>query len=290
MDWIDRMNDALEYVEANLDGEIDPGELSRLTHGSYFHFQKVFSYVANVTFSEYVRRRRLTLAAFDLQQTDEKVIDVAMKYGYDSPTSFSRAFKQFHQMLPSEAKKPGKMFTAYPPMSFQISVKGVSSLSYRIITRESFVVAGVKLATSFREERCYTEIPGFWKKTWASETIGQICALCPAEETEIFGISVGCGLSDPDFDYYIAAVTGSQPVEEVPGMVQYRVPDGTWAVFECIGPMPAAMQEMQQRIMTEWLPVSGYRLGDLPDIEVYPLGDTGGSRYRSEIWFPIMKA
>ena len=290
MDWIDRMNDALEYVEANLAGEIDPGELSRLTHGSYFHFQKVFSYVANVTFSEYVRRRRLTLAAFDLQQTDEKVIDVALKYGYDSPTSFSRAFKQFHQMLPSEAKKQGKMFTAYPPMSFQISVKGVSSLNYKIVTRESFLVTGVKLKTSFREERCYKEIPKFWQNTWKSELIGQICALCRDDAAEIFGISAGCGLTNQDFDYYIAAAADPLPAGMKRDMVQYRVPAGTWAVFECIGPMPSAMQEMQQRIMTEWLPVSGYQPGDLPDIEVYRLGDTGSSRYRSEIWFPITKA
>lgn len=287
MDWINRMNDALEYVEANLAGDIDPGVLSRLTHSSFFHFQKVFSYMANVTFSEYVRRRRLTLAAFDLQRTDEKVIDVAMKYGYDSPTSFTRAFKQFHQMLPSEAKKQGKTFTAYPPMSFQISVKGVSSMSYRIVTRESFFVIGVKLETSFQEERCYTEIPKFWENTWKSEMIRRICTFCPAGTTEIYGISAGCGLSNPDFDYYIAAAADLPPG---PGMVRYQVPAGTWAVFECIGPMPSAMQEMQQRIMTEWLPVSGYQPGDFPDIEVYELGDTQSRRYYSEIWFPIKNA
>ena len=287
MDWINRMNDALNYVEANLDGDIDPAELARLTHGSFFHFQKVFSYMANVTFSEYVRRRRLTLAAFNLQQTDEKVIDVALKYGYDSPTSFTRAFKQFHQMLPSEAKRQGKVFTAYPPMSFQISVKGVAAMSYRIAEGDAFWVTGVKLETSFRDERCLSEVPEFWQRSWQSDVMRRICAGCPDGTARIYGISAGCGMADPDFDYYIAAVS-DQPAGD--GLVRYQVPAGTWAVFECIGPMPAAMQQMQQRIMTEWLPVSGYQPGDGPDLEVYEPGDTRSSHYRSEIWFPIKKA
>lgn len=286
MEWIGRMNAAVAYIEANLDGEIDMKEVGRLASCSVYHFQRVFSYMANVTLAEYIRRRRLTRAAFDLQGGAEKVIDIALKYGYDSPTAFNRAFQQLHGMPPSEARADGKSFVAYPPLSFQITIQGVTAMNYRIEQKDAFRVVGMKLATTSENDLSAQEIPAFWEKVAKEGTIPRVCALMDGEPTGLMGICVGSWSQESTFDYLIAA-TSSKPAPE--GMEAYAVPAATWAIFECTGPMPLAMQDMQRRVMTEWLPTSGYEYANAPDIELYSDGDNSKADYKSWIWLPIVK-
>lgn len=144
MNIIKNLNDALDYIEENLTNDIDYKEVARLAFCSEYHFMRMFSFLAGVTLSEYVRRRRLTLAAFELNGNELKVIDIALKYGYSSPDSFARAFQSIHGITPAEARNDGQLLKAYPRMTFHISVKGESAMNYRIEAKEDFCIVGIQ--------------------------------------------------------------------------------------------------------------------------------------------------
>lgn len=282
MEWITRLNEALAYIEENLDGKISYNQAAKIACCSTYHFQRMFSYIADVPLAEYIRRRRITLAAFDLQSSKEKVIDIALKYGYDSPTSFNRAFQNVHGVSPTEARSKGVSLKAYPRISFKITIKGEAEMNYKIISKDSFKIVGVKEHYNMSVEECFAQVPVFWQKTVQSGIIPGIVTLIDQEPYGLLGVSTS--MDSQDFDYYIAAAT-SQAAPE--GMEEYTVPACTWAVFECIGPMPYAIQELQKRIITEWLPTSGYEYANAPDIEVYFEGDQQAADYRCEVWLPI---
>lgn len=284
MEWVTRLNEAVAYIEENLAGEISFDQAARIACCSTFHFQRMFSYIADVPLSEYIRRRRLTLAAFDLQSTGEKVIDIALKYGYDSPTSFNRAFHNVHGVSPTEARIKGVSLKAYPRISFKITIKGEAEMNYKIITKDPFKIVGVKEHYNLSIEECFAQVPLFWQKTVQSGIVPDILALLNQEPYGLLGVST-C-MNGKDFDYYIAVAT----TQETPaGMEEYTVPACTWAVFECIGAMPTAIQELQKRIITEWLPTSGYEYANAPDVEVYFEGDQQAADYRCEVWLPVTK-
>ncbi|MDR1533426.1 MAG: AraC family transcriptional regulator [Clostridiales bacterium] len=285
MDWIKRMNDVITYIEANLDGEIDCAEAAKLAHCSAYHFQRVFSYMAGTSVTEYIRRRRLTLAAVDLQGGG-KVIDAAVKYGYNSPTAFSRAFQQFHGFAPRDAKSGGVTFTSYQPISFQITVKGVTAMNYRIEKKDAIRVVGIKLTTTTDDGRNWREIPEFWAQCNQNGQAEKIAALVDREPFGLLGVCVMNSGGGSKFDYYIAAPTG-KPVTA--GMTEYVIPAAQYAVFESVGPLPHALQTVTKRVLTEWLPSSGYEYGDGADIEVYSDGDTSAEDYKAEVWMPIVK-
>ena len=284
MEWLDRLNQSISYIEDNLSGEIDFEQAAKIACCSSFHFQRMFSYIANVSLAEYIRRRRMTLAAFELQNSNIKVIDLALKYGYDSPTSFSRAFQNVHGVSPSVAKSEGVVLKAHPRMTFLISIKGETEMNYKIEKKEAFRIVGAKKHFDLNVEENFVQVPQFWGETFQNGMIVQIGQLSNKEPYGVLGVST-C-MNGKDFDYYIAAATD----KPLPGnMHEYMVPASTWAIFECIGPMPTSIQDLQKRIVTEWLPTSGYEYADAPDIEVYPEGDTSSPNYKCEVWLPIIK-
>lgn len=284
MEWVERLNEAIAYIEENLESEINYEHAARIACCSVFHFQRMFAYIAGVPLSLYIRRRRMTAAAFDLQTTDEKIIDLALKYGYDSPTAFNRAFHSIHDLSPSQARSEGRALSAYPPISFTISIKGEVQMKYKIVTKEAFRIVGVKEHMNMNMEECFEKVPRFWQTTVQSGIVPQILSLMNPELPGLLGVST-C-MSGEDLDYYIAVATDKPTPKD---MTEYEVPAGTWAVFECIGPMPSAIQELQKRIVTEWLPTSGYEYANAPDIEVYFEGDQQSADYRCEVWLPIKK-
>ena len=284
MDWLDKMSEAIEYIEANLTDEISYEKASKIACCSVFHFQRMFSYIAGVPLSEYIRRRKMTLAAFDLQSSEELIIDISFKYGYESPTAFNRAFQKIHGVSPSYAKKSGTELKAYPRISFMISIKGEQEMNYRIVKKEAFRTVGVKEHFNMNVEEAFSKVPLFWQKTIMEGKMTGILSMMNKEPYGMLGIST-C-MNGKDFDYYIA-VASDLPVSS--GMVEYVVPATTWAVFECTGPMPDAIQALQKQIVTEWLPVSGYEYANAPDIEVYYEGDQQSKDYKSEVWLPIVK-
>lgn len=285
MEWLDRLNQSIEYIEQHLDNEIDFAAAAKIACCSTFHYQRMFSYLAGVSISEYIRRRRMTLAAIDLQNSDVKVIDLAMRYGYESPTSFSRAFQSVHGLSPSSARIIGASPKAYPRMSFLISIKGDVEMKYKIEKHKAFRIVGAKRYYDLNIDENFQEIPKFWGEVIQNGQFEQICELSNQKPLGILGVST-C-MNGKDFNYYIAAATDKDIPE---AMNEYIVPESTWAIFECVGPMPNAIQNLQKRIISEWLPTSGYEYADAPDIEVYPAGDTNSPDYKCEVWLPITKS
>ena len=284
MEWLQRLNESLIYLEEHIADTIAYEEAARIACCSTFHYQRMFTYIAGMPLSEYVRRRRMTAAAFDLQSGGMKVIDVSLKYGYDSPTAFNRAFQSVHGVPPSAAREEGVNLKAYPRISFAISIKGEAEMNYKIEKRDAIRIVGVKEHMDLNVEDNFANVPLFWKKTIQSGIVPTIIGAMDNEPYGLLGVST-C-MNGKDFDYYIAAASG-KPLPQ--GLEEYLVPAGTWAIFDCVGPMPQAVQDLQKRIVTEWLPVSGYEYADAPDIEVYSDGDQSSKDYRCQVWLPVVK-
>jgi Uncharacterized protein conserved in bacteria len=289
MDWLGNMRAAIGYIEDNLAGEIDFEIAARHARCSSYHFQKMFSCLTNVPPGEYIRRRRLTLAAFELQQTDAKVVDVALKYGWDSPTSFTRAFRSVHGVTPKEAKRAGTRLKSWPRIAFQISIKGDTEMNYRIERKKSFRVVGCSKAIPTGEGINFELVPNFWEESCANGSYERLCVMakesradCVYPGAAILGICAN--FRKDEFDYLIA-VPSSRAVPE--GMTALEIPEANWAVFECTGPLPGAIQDVTKRIYSEWFPSSGYENAMLPEIEWYSEGDTSAADYRSEVWIPV---
>lgn len=279
MEWINRLNDAMEYVEENLTGEITLEGAARRAACSAYHFQRMFPYITGVTFSEYVRRRRMTAAAMELVGSGAKIIDIAARYGYESPTAFNRAFQSVHGVPPKVAREQGTALKAFPRITFTLSIKGECAMEYRIVERKGFRVVGFGTKEAMTMEDCFEKVPRFWAEHGGD--IPRLCQLMDGTEPQgVLGVSACDG---GQFSGYYIAVATEQPAPE--GMDEYTVPAGTWAVFPCVGPMPETMQTLQKRIITEWLPSSGYEYAAAPDIEVY-----GADNCHNEVWLPIVKA
>lgn len=278
MEWIDRLNDAMDYVEEHLAGEITLEGAARRAACSAYHFQRMFPYMTGMTFSEYVRRRRMTAAAMELT-SGAKVIDIAARYGYESPTAFNRAFQSVHGVPPRAARTQGAALKAYPRITFTLSIKGENAMEYRIVERKGFRVVGYGTKEPMTMEDCFEKVPRFWAAH--SGDVPRLCQLMDGTEPRgVLGVSACDG---GQFSGYYIAVATELPAPE--GMDAYTVPSGTWAVFPCNGPMPETMQTLQKRIVSEWLPNSGYEYAAAPDIEVY-----GADNYHNEVWLPIVKA
>lgn len=280
MEWIGRWNDAVRYIEEHLTEELDYGELGRIACCSSFHFQRMFTYMAGMPLSEYVRRRKMSLAAVELQGGDAKIIDVAMKYGYSSPTAFNRAFQSVHGVAPSAMKSEGVAVKSYPPLVFHISVKGGTEMNYRIETRDAFRIVGVSAPLNQNIEENFAVVPQMWGAAAANGTIPKLAALMDGEPEGLLGVSA-CG-SNSQWKYFIAVASLAETEE----FEAYTVPASTWAVFPGEG-TNRSIQELEQRIVTEWLPTSGYEYADAPDIEVYLNPDPENAKF--EVWIPVVK-
>lgn len=280
MDWLDHFNDSIAYVEENLDGVIELEEAARLAQCSSYHYQRMFSYIAGVTFAGYIRRRRMSLAGVDLQK-GKKVIDVALKYGYDSPTSFNRVFKEIHGITPQEAKQAGVKLTSYPMLTFKITVKGVHAMEYQLVEKEAFKVAGVGIELDQDMEKYKKMIPEFWSKVSASGELQKLFPIMDQANPGVMGISMMTSKIQENWEYVIGVASDQIPA----GFKQYEVPAAKWAIFSGNGPMPGAIQEMQTQIFTEWLPTSGFEYAELPDIELYL--DANPEDAHFQIWFPV---
>lgn len=279
MEWIEGLNKAISYIEEHLTEEISYDELARIACCSAYHFQRMFAYMAGVPLSEYIRRRRMSLAAADLQSGEEKIIDIGMKYGYTSPTAFNRAFQSVHGMAPSMAKKGGAPMKAYPPISFKITVKGVEELNYRIEEKAAFRIVGISHPLDKEIEKNFKTVPQMWQNAAMNGTIEKLALLMNDQPMGVLGVSV-CNDKE-DWRYFIAV---SSSVDADNTLDEYIVPACTWAVFSGTG-TGMSIQELEQRIVTEWLPTSGFEYDNAPDIEVYLNPDPNDMQY--EVWVPI---
>ncbi|MGE4213824.1 MAG: GyrI-like domain-containing protein [Anaerotignaceae bacterium] len=281
MDWIERLNSAIRYIEEHLSDNVNYEEVAKVACCSAYHFQRMFSYMADIPLSEYIRRRRMTLAAVDLQNGEEKIVDVALKYGYDSPTAFNRAFQSVHGIAPSLVKAGGVSLKSFSPISFKITIKGAAEMDYRIEKKDAFRIVGIAEPLEKEIEKNFENVPKMWEKAATDGTIPKLVALMNSEPMGILGVSV---CSDMNNQRYFIAVASTKPIEN--SLEEYIVPQSTWAVFSGEG-TGKSIQELEKRIVVEWLPTSGYEYTNAPDIEVYLSDDPQNVKY--EVWVPVIK-
>lgn len=289
MDSLKKMNEALDYIEENLTDSINFKEVARLDFCSEYHFQRMFSFLAGVTLSEYIRRRRLTLAAFELNNSSTRIIDVAIKYGYSSSDSFARAFQGLHGITPSEARNNGQSLKAYPRMTFQLSIKGGSEMNYRIEEKEAFKIVGIKKRVPIIFNGVNTEIAAMWGSL-NGEIISELKGLSNVEPIGILSASTnfseGRMQEQGELDHYIGVATTKKCPDY---LTQLEVSASTWAVFGAVGPFPDTLQDIWGRIYSEWFPSSNYELAEGPEILWNENKDITSPTFRSEIWIPVLK-
>lgn len=289
MDSLISMNNAMAYLEEHLTEDIDYGKVSQMAQCSEYHFKRMFSFLAGVSLSEYIRRRRLTLAALDLKDKNVRIIDAAFKYGYNSADAFSRAFYLMHGVLPSAARNENAQLKAYPRMTFQLSIKGGCEMNYRIIEKEPFRLVGFMKRVPIIFEGVNPEILKM-TELLTPESVGKLKAISNIEPAGI--ISASANFTDGrmegkgEVDHYIGVATSNDQVE---GFEVLEIDSGTWAVFESIGPFPQTLQNVWGRIYSEWFPSSGYEASEGPEILWNESPDTLNPNYRSEIWIPVRK-
>ena len=289
MDSLSNMNKALAYIEEHLTEDIDYRQISKIAYCSEYHFKRMFSFLSGIGLSEYIRRRRLTLAALDLKDSHLRVIDVAVKYGYDAADSFSRAFHALHGIHPSEARSENTQLRAYPRMTFQLSIKGGCEMKYRIVEKGPFQITGFKKRVPIIFEGVNPEIAKM-TELLTPEVINDLKALSNVEPTGIINASAnfseGRMEERGELDHYIGVATSH---DETTDFAVLKVEAGTWAVFESIGPFPETLQNVWGRIYSEWFPSSGYEAVEGPEILWNESPDTSNPKYRSEIWVPVKK-
>lgn len=281
MEWIERLNKTISYIEEHLTEEISYDELARIACCSTYHFQRMFAYMASIPLSEYIRRRRMSLAAIDLQNGNEKIIDIGIKYGYSSPTAFNRAFQSVHGIAPSMAKKEGTPMKSFPPISFKITVKGMKELNYRMEEKTAFRIVGVSHPLDQEVENNFVTVPKMWQNAAMNGTLEKITPLMNSQPMGVLGVSV-CNDKE-DWRYFIAV---SSSADTGDSLEEYMVPACTWAIFNGSG-TGISIQELEQRIVTEWLPTSGFEFDNAPDLEVYLNPDPNNMQY--EVWLSIRK-
>ncbi len=279
MNWTKIIEDAIRFIEANLTSELTVGRIAEEVNTSAFYFQKGFSMLCGYTVGEYVRMRRLSLAGEELISTDIKVIDLAVKYGYDSADSFTKAFTRFHGITPTDVRNNGGNIKAFPPLHIKLTLDGGKTMDYRIEKKPAFKIMGVSKNIDYTNS--YGTVPKFWDEVFANpdnKIMGQY-GICDDE------------IPGDQFRYYIADNYNEDLAREK-GYEVREIPEYTWAVFPCRGAMPQALQTVNTEVFNEWLPSSNYELAAGLNIEFYSdetkykLGSQDPDYY-SEIWLPI---
>ena len=298
MDWITGMQKAIDYIEANLTEEIDYEKVAAESFSSSYHFQRVFSILCGYTLGEYIRLRRLSLAGVELAGGKDKVIDIALKYGYDSPDSFAKAFQKFHGITPSQARADGSMLKSFSRLSIKISLEGGNTMNYRIEEKDEMILTGYK--------RRFSGVPGEReeqeKDMYVNTRVFQYILQGLSGNIEM-NYDIITNIDDDGYDFYIAkqlteylrnnlnktSVLGEEYAKHFENIV---IPKCTYAIFEterCSYPTTIFL-DLRKKIASEWLPNSGYQLANAPELVVthWFRGNKSNQRYR-ELWIPIEK-
>lgn len=281
MDWIKTIESAINYIEENITEELTAGKIAAEVNISPFYFQKGFSMLCGYTVAEYIRMRRLSLAGSELLSSDAKVITLAVKYGYDSPDSFTKAFMRFHGSTPTDARRNGASLKSFAPLHIKLILDGGTVMEYRIEKKPSFRVMGV--SRMFQYESANTDIPKYWDEIYIRAKVKPV--------TGMYGICFDEEMAGNEFRYMIADDFKEEEAVKRE-LEEYEIPEHTWAVFPCRGPMPLPLQEVNRRIFSEWLPANQYEIAEGYNIEYYsnPADFKGGTQdpeYYAEVWIPV---
>ncbi len=287
MTWYERMNEAVNYIEKNLCGDIDFDIVSRIMCQPSVSFQRTFSIITDISIFEYIRRRKMTLAAFDMQNSNHKVIDIAMKYGYESPEAFTRAFKEIHGVSPLIARKQGLPLKAFPRITFLLSIKGAAVMEYRIENKEAFSVYGIEGIFTTEDGKNLKDIPLFWQQCMedgrfdklvqsTGEPLSRIHAICQYRHTD-----------GNTFPYMLFA--NRTKTCNTDGFTEVEIPAATWAIFKSEKhteeQTSGVIQSLIKRIYTDWLPTASYKKVDGYELELYFVSDI--DKYYCEAWIRV---
>ena len=287
MDFLRRMTEVIDYIEAHITEDIDYTDVAKIVCCGVYQFGRIFSYVIGVSLAEYIRNRRLSLAALELQTGNARVLDTALKYGYNSPESFARAFREMHGMSPKEAK--GTTLKMYPRITFQIHIKGAVEMDYRIEEKGTIKCVGKTYHIMKGEDVCanawnqYLDIKDEKTGRTPNEVIAYDFNL---DRAPLWQVGVSRVLEDGNTVLSIGAEVGDG---EYPGFDMFEIPAATWALFPGKGKVIEGVSAMFTKIYTEWLPSSGYEQSMQYTVEIYPPGDAGSNDYAFEIWIPVKK-
>lgn len=296
MEWLTCLREALNYIEAHLEEPLTVGEIAKHVYLSPFYLQKGFQVMTGFSIGEYIRNRRLSEAARVLAATKEKIIDVALRYGYETPESFTKAFTRFHGITPSKARSAPEAIRCFPPLHLHMEITGGNNMDYVVSPMWGMKLIGFERV--FTMEEAYAEIPKFWDEiceTYCTHTIyAGKAPSCPEEHAIIdncigeYGVCID-DLGEGKFRYLIA---GKYAGGEVPkSMTLVELPAGEWAKFRSIGPIPEALQALNTRVFREWLPGNpDFEIAGGYNIEWYSCdGEKTDADYQSGIWVPVKR-
>lgn len=292
MSWLEKMNNVIDYIEKNLDNEINLNKIAEISCYSVTTFQRMFSIICDMSLSEYIRHRRLTLAAFELQNSNIKIVDLAAKYNYESPEAFTRAFNALHGVSPSAARQIGTSLKAYPRISFHLSLKGDAPMNYRIEQKDSFAIYGIERIISTENGSNWKEVPDFWMEIVSNGLLDKLMQSTnlpvPDEGLNLIN-AIGCyrTTNNDTIPYMIFAFKTER--SNVEGYTVVDIPSATWAIFKSelhtVEETSNALTGIIKRIYTDWLPAANYTKVENYELELtYKCKD----KYYSEIWIRIM--
>ncbi|MFC4330948.1 helix-turn-helix domain-containing protein [Streptomyces andamanensis] len=284
---LERLNQAMEHIEEHLSDSVDVAVLARIAATSEYHLRRMFSSLAGMPLSEYVRRRRLTVAGAEVLAGRAALLDIAVRHGYGSGEAFARAFRAMHGVGPGEARRTGCALVSQPRLSFRLVVEGESSMRYRVVDRPDFTVVGFRARLPLVHLGPNQPMTEFVRGLGS----GALERLAKLSDQEPRGVVAVCDGIDPsrtegtEFDYYQAAVTSAAVPED---MTSLPVAAGTWAVFNASGPAPRAIQELWRDVFTQWFPSNPYRSRPGPEIlRVRPQEGGAGAGADAELWLPV---
>lgn len=289
METLVLLRQAIDYMEDRLLTKLEVEDIAKAALSSKYHFQRMFHALTGFTVTEYIRNRRLTLSAEELAGTDSKVIDVALKYGYESPEAFTKAFQRLHGMTPSAAKKKNVKLKSFPRISFQIQIKGVVEMNYRIVEESSTTVVGKDFII---QKDAAMEIPEFAEAIWKNGTHDQI--------NEFVGRPAGSLLYGYHYDFsedgtkrYLVGWELKQENEVPQDLSVLRIPTQTYAVFDSREQIPDDVEigleiiNVWKRIYSEWFPSANFEQVEGPCIEKYYWVDESQAESICEVWIPV---
>ncbi|MFI5651245.1 GyrI-like domain-containing protein [Streptomyces anulatus] len=286
---LERLNDAMEHIEAHLGERIEVAELARIAMTSEYHFRRMFSALAGLPLSEYIRRRRMTVAGAEvLGAPDRTLLDVAVRYGYDTGEGFARAFRSVHGIGPGEARRGGAVLRSQQRLTFRLVVEGSTAMQYRLVEKDAFRVVGRKARVPLVHEGPNPAIAAFIRGI-GREELDRIAALSDQDPAGIVGVSDQLDPSraeGTELDYYHGVVSGAEPPEDLDAL---SVPAGTWAVFENEGEFPEALQYLWRDVFTLWFPSNPYASRPGPEILRVRLTEEG-KRAEAELWIPVERS
>lgn len=282
MEWTECIIDAINYIEDNLTEELTIEDIAHKVLISPFYFQKGFNMLCGFTVGDYIKKRRLSLAGSELVSTDEKVIDIALKYGYNSPDSFTKAFTRFHGATPTSVRKGEAMIKSFASLKINFTLEGGYTMDYKIVKKDQFTVVGI--SNVFNYDEAETEVPKLWEEYYQKGLSNIVCS--------VYGISIDENMEGNKFEYLIA--DNYDPIKDISEeFITRTIPEHTWAVFSCKGASSKSIPDVQKKIFSQWLPncrdyeiAAGYNIEMYSDPSEYKKG-VEDDDYYSEIWIPV---